>query len=1001
VSCERPAHQNEPNQPHVRYRAANYASALQRALERLSQQIVVDDEGRAERPLRRLSTRRPDDFTLALLDAWAVLVDVLTFYTERIANEGYLLTATERRSLLELARMIGYELSPGVAASTDLVFTLDDSPGAIRSTTIPARTQVQSLPREGGLPQAFETSADFTAYVDWNELRPRRVRQQTLALADGKLVLVDTEETLGSGATSLTGAQLDQLYLLSPGSLQEVARARVVEVAEVLLDGLFQTLEPGDLLLLAGRNRQDRWALQVTRVDEVTLDTERAQTRVRLGQAPSPPSFTFELDEVEPLAREPLPLTRQVVERRLLARQVDEKELTALRVFNQWRRDDLLALLAAPDTATPASDARGIYRFEQHLGFFGVSAPPWTATVENRRLTLLVSRRDDALMGVERLTGVPNVDSVRARIDDLLGIDERENWDRPSGWPIWKQHPSGNYYADAAAVDAYLEREEPSLAPASWAILEHGGKSGAERYLPVWISQVHTAAVTGFSLSGKATGVTMQRLVSGQLETLTNSARDQLAELTTRRATIHAIGRSLPLAELPLETPVERPATNDQPAAGAPHVMLERLVLDLRAGQRLVAQGELADAPGVDRREVVELKQVIHRYGYTVLRFVAPLTHRYRRDSLRFYANVVHATHGASVLEEVLGSGDGTVANQAFGLLHTPLTYLSAPTGNGTASTLEVRVDGIVWQEAPNLFQLEPNDRAYVVRLDDEGHSVILFGDGEYGARLPTGSENVRARYRHGIGPAGQVPAESLTLLANRAPGVRGVTNPLPAAGAAGPEVLDDARQNAPRHVRTLGRIVSLIDYEDFARSFAGIGKAQALVLWAHNRQLIHLTVAGVDGAEVASTSDLYQNLVRAIQRVQAPGTTVVVDSYQPVLFNVGLAVQVEPAYVKEHVVAAVRSALEAHFAFARRAFGQSVTAAEIVTVAQGVEGVRFVDLDVLALDEPVDATPDVPSAVLVAPRPRWNALSNTFSRAQLLLLNPAGLTVTAIEVLP
>ena len=50
--------------------------------------------------------------------AFAVLLDVLTFYQERIANEAYLRTAIERRSVVELARLIGYQLSPGVAAST-------------------------------------------------------------------------------------------------------------------------------------------------------------------------------------------------------------------------------------------------------------------------------------------------------------------------------------------------------------------------------------------------------------------------------------------------------------------------------------------------------------------------------------------------------------------------------------------------------------------------------------------------------------------------------------------------------------------------------------------------------------------------------------------------------------------------------------------------------------------------------------------------------------------
>jgi hypothetical protein len=88
-----------------------------------------------------------------LLDAGATIADVLTFYQERFANEFYLRTATERRSILELGRLIGYELRPGVAASTYLVFTLEDSPGdpekATKQTTIEAGTKVQSIPAPG------------------------------------------------------------------------------------------------------------------------------------------------------------------------------------------------------------------------------------------------------------------------------------------------------------------------------------------------------------------------------------------------------------------------------------------------------------------------------------------------------------------------------------------------------------------------------------------------------------------------------------------------------------------------------------------------------------------------------------------------------------------------------------------------------------------------------------------------------------------------------------
>jgi predicted phage baseplate assembly protein len=119
-----------------------------------------------------LKTREDDDFSIALLDASAMLADVLTFYQERIANESYLRTATERRSLLELARLIGYELRPGVAAHTYLVFTLDDAPGAPTRTTIDIGLKVQSIPGPDEIPRTFETVEKIEARVEWNAMKP-------------------------------------------------------------------------------------------------------------------------------------------------------------------------------------------------------------------------------------------------------------------------------------------------------------------------------------------------------------------------------------------------------------------------------------------------------------------------------------------------------------------------------------------------------------------------------------------------------------------------------------------------------------------------------------------------------------------------------------------------------------------------------------------------------------------------------------------------------------
>jgi hypothetical protein len=127
-------------------------------------------------PLKNLTSRSRDDPILAMLDAWATVADVLTFYQERIANEGYLRTATERSSLLELARLVEYPLKAGTASSVYLAYTLEN--GYI--VDIPAGSRSQSLPEPGEQPQSFETSENLKASYEWNALKPRMIRPQLI-----------------------------------------------------------------------------------------------------------------------------------------------------------------------------------------------------------------------------------------------------------------------------------------------------------------------------------------------------------------------------------------------------------------------------------------------------------------------------------------------------------------------------------------------------------------------------------------------------------------------------------------------------------------------------------------------------------------------------------------------------------------------------------------------------------------------------------------------------
>src|SRR5262249_54082368 len=105
----------------------------------------------------------------------SMMLDILTFYQERLANESYLRTATQLESLTELARLTGYQPAPGVGSSVYLSFELQAAPGSPADPTaiaiaIPKGTRVQSVPAQEQSPQTFETSADILAKADWNSL---------------------------------------------------------------------------------------------------------------------------------------------------------------------------------------------------------------------------------------------------------------------------------------------------------------------------------------------------------------------------------------------------------------------------------------------------------------------------------------------------------------------------------------------------------------------------------------------------------------------------------------------------------------------------------------------------------------------------------------------------------------------------------------------------------------------------------------------------------------
>ena len=107
---------NRPSLTKIDFRAGTFTSFREALLYAIS--------GTPE--LQQLRSRLGDDYAITILELWSIVADILTFYQERIANEGFLRTAHQRDSILRLARLIDYHLEPGAATTTFLAFTKSD-----------------------------------------------------------------------------------------------------------------------------------------------------------------------------------------------------------------------------------------------------------------------------------------------------------------------------------------------------------------------------------------------------------------------------------------------------------------------------------------------------------------------------------------------------------------------------------------------------------------------------------------------------------------------------------------------------------------------------------------------------------------------------------------------------------------------------------------------------------------------------------------------------------
>lgn len=1040
---------------------------------------AMKNELSRHKALEGLTVREDDDFSIALLDAWSVTADVLTFYQERIANEGFLRTAAQRLSVLQLARLIGYELSPGVAASTCLAFTVEDSanilspavsagagaqiPGKAEPIIIDSGTKVQSIPGQDELPQTFETINKIKVKSAWNVLKPR----------------------------------MTELLLPAPGD------------TTVYLKGTSTDLKQGDILLFIGKEREDdhksdKWALRkVKTVDTIFppkpgVDPEAGYTKVTLDNAlgtetPVDDPKIYNFRQQAALFGNNAPDWRAMPNSLKAGYLGLDPEDTVPGYYDEWPDFNLTSLSDPPPNSATGSGLYAEYynnyflsgikytRTDEQPIFYWDNEFPhpnivsenfsvrWTGWIQPNVSgvhTFYTYSKDGARLWINGQLIIDNWIHPEVQDDGTIILEAACKYDikleycgkygqafivllwTPPGLDIGNivDIPKSQLYPrDVYTV--HLDAMYKKILPGSWLVLSI--PEAQELY------SVESAAEdsrTNFTLNAKTTRLT---LIGQRLRELFN---DKL-----RETIVYAQSENMKIAETPITDPVSGKKivldsvidglekgrkliiTGKRVRARIAHIVYlfsidkpvhilqfepgEELVvmepptrvegnMDINKwhlkgspeveGKKLEIEGYVTASNGMiiftsareEDETISELIELSHLEAeddnHTKLVLKKPLQNIYDRATVTILGNVASATHGETVTE-VLGSGDATQAFQRFALRQPPLTYISAATPTGVESTLEIRVNDLLWKEVPSFYGHGPDERIYITRNNNQGKTHVRFGDGKTGSRVPTGQENITAAFRKGIGLEGMVKAGQLSLLMARPYGVKEAHNPLAPSGAADPEKLEQARQNCPLTVLTLDRVVSLRDFEDFARAFAGIKKARADWVWKGETRKVYLTIAAEKGITVDENSMLYRSLVDAVKNAGNGCQPFCIESYTPLTFNLKAKIHIDSRFIKEKVINQVKTTLNQVYSFEQRQLAQPVTKSEVLAVIQGIEGVEAVDLDELYI---VDSNGQGSVEPYLSASPaHWDPDMNEAVPAQMLTLEPGGIIISLMEM--
>lgn len=870
---------NRPGLSHIDYRIGSYAQVREYLLRNLDKTAN----------LSAWTHRGADDPGIALLEGAAILCDILTFYQELYANEAYLRTAEWRESIADLARLLGYRLSPGLGGRATFAFEIKGTEAVVIPAGFPVKAEVEGLDK----PADFETSEEATAYPwlsRFNLYRPLASPQ--ISSATNEFYIQSPDQL--SAATPVAFKAGDRLML---GEADSASNPKRLKKAEIVIVGSVRELHGIKVIKIKGKLKRAGSVQQLA--------------AYKLGRSfhhfghNGPRTMTEPPEKVSSTVKVISETQTEV-----------ESELPKQVSISFYRS------ISASTASTKSSSGSGLYvtgDFSQGIGNIGLGLQYQANYIQG---------------GAESMQSVPGftvIDISQAFKPTLIVEPTLGKTEFP--------------------LDAEVQDLPPGITLLIQAQLHKSSAGGTndEFTLVRSISNIKTTSMTW----GLSTGTTSLVTLNETLDVSTES----YDYMDIREALFHeTVGPLLTLrAVLEDASPSGKNILNFYGTTEQAQNLLGRNLI-------FVKEGSAPLTVHVKAVEETSATDGLH-----------PLLHQIEidRNDLEYadfpnsppfactvYGNIVEATQGKTETQATLGNGDSRLVFQNFKIPKAPLTYLLS-TGETPPEvpSLEIYVNNRLWKRVSSFFGHGADEEIYIVREDAEDNSWVQFGDGKTGARLPSGIKNVVAKYRTGTGAFGALKEKTKVQAGGKLDGLDKIQMPDVAAGGSEPEEGENAREAAPGKIQSLGRLVSLKDFEAETLGLSGVTKVSAAWKLVNNIPEVVLMVlmdTGRDAelAAVEETLDGY-NKSRGPNRFpvsahKAARKYVAIHAtygYDSTYLEEDVRRAIEKALGTNSGVAGARDDQTGLFSLRRRGFGQREYATSIAGIIQRVEGVVWAEV--------------------------------------------------------